>query len=294
MRRILVTVLFGGVAWAQASSPAAPALAPVAQKEPESRNSSAKIEEANDLLPELPPLPEGKPTLVGGVVRNLDWVRDELTIQPFGGKPLQALFDGRTRFLREGKKISARELRVGDKIYADTVADGNSIFVQTLRLVAQPVPGESHGQIVSFDLAKSELTLTDALSSQPFKVSILPATQVMRDGQEVSTNLLQPGTLVTLQFRPTPTGAAGARKITVLAAPGAVFTFAGRVIFLDLHQGLVSLADPRDKKTYDVYFDPAAVQIAGDLQLDSMISVNAVFDGSRYNTRAIQVLASRE
>ena len=43
--------------------------------------------------------------------------------------------------------------------------------------------------------------------------------------------------------------------------PGTDFTFAGRVISLDLHIGLLVLQSATDHKTYEIYLDPSAIAI---------------------------------
>ena len=289
MRLILMT-LFSGLAWAQVSSMTP--INPGVVKDPVNVTSSARQEEPadpNSLLPPLPSMPSGKATLVGGTVSGLDRVRDQFVIRPFGGSSMKIMFDGRTQFWRDGAKASNRDLVNGQKVYVDTVLDGTTIFAKNVRLVSQGTTGESRGQIVTFDSARSEMTLNDGLSPKPFKVRIVGGTKVLKEGRETSTNLLQPGTLVELKFRPDNEGMVSAQQISILAAPGTSFIFVGHVIFLDMQKGLLVLMDPRDKKTYEVNFNPAAVHISGDLQLDSDVTVNAAFDGTRYDTRSIQV-----
>jgi hypothetical protein len=253
---------------------------------------SARQEEpadANSLLPPLPAMPPGKATLIGGTVSGLDRVRDQFVVRAFGGTSMKVLFDGRTQFWRDGLKASSRDLSNGQKVYVDTVLDGTTIFAKNIRLVAHGSTGESRGQIVTFDAARSEMTLNDGLSPNPFKVRIVGGTKVLREGRETSTNALQPGTLVQLQFRPDNEGVVLAQQISILAAPGTSFIFIGHVIFLDMQKGLLVLMDPRDKKTYEVNFNPASVHINGDLQLDCDVTVDAAFDGRRYATRSILV-----
>jgi Domain of unknown function (DUF5666) len=289
--RFAVMTLFSGLAWAQMSSMAP--INPGTVQEPAKVVSSAQQQEdpvdANTLLPPLPAVPSGKATLVGGTVSGLDRVRDQFVIRPFGGSSMKVLFDGRTQFWRDGAKASSRDLSNGQKVYVDTVSDGSSIFAKNIRLVSYGATGESRGQIVSFDRGRSELTLNDGLTPKPFRVRIMPRTKVVSDGRETSTNLLQPGTLVTVQFRPEGEGLVSAQQISILAAPGTSFTFIGHVIFLDFHQGLMVVMDPRDKKSYEVHFNPSSVRVNGDLQLDADVTVNAGFDGNRYATNAIQV-----
>src|SRR5207244_8318526 len=52
--------------------------------------AAVKSQEHDPLL-DLPPLPHGKVSLLGGTVTRLDRVQDRLTIQPFGAKQKQKM-----------------------------------------------------------------------------------------------------------------------------------------------------------------------------------------------------------
>jgi hypothetical protein len=71
--------------------------------------------------------------------------------------------------------------------------------------------------------------------------------------------------------------------------PGAEFGFSGRVATLDLRAGLLVVVDPRDNKSYEIHFDPAAVRMIGDLQEGADVTVSATFDGSSYTAGTIAV-----
>ena len=47
-------------------------------------------------VPDLPPQPKGKTTLIGGRIRIVDHVRDRLILDIFGGGHITVLFDERT------------------------------------------------------------------------------------------------------------------------------------------------------------------------------------------------------
>src|SRR5262249_1146677 len=159
--------------------------------------------------------------------------------------------------------------------YVDTVLDGTSIFAKNIRVISKGTFGQSRGQIVDYDRARSEMTLNDGLSPDTFKVRIIPGTKVLNDGRETSTNLLRPGTLVAIEFSPSGDGVVSAQQISILAQPGTSFTFVGRVMFLDMQKGILVLVDPRDKKNYEVSFNPSTVHINGDLHFDSDVTVRA-------------------
>jgi len=291
--RLAVMTLFSGLAWAQVSSSMAP-INPAAENIGTNNSMSAAqgadiTVDPNSLLPNPPLMPKGKATLIGGTISNLDRVRDQITVRPFGGHDMKILFDGRTQILLDGNKATSVDIKPGSKVYVDTVLDGATIFAKNIRVVSKGAFGQSRGQIVDFDRSRSEMTLNDGLNPQSFKVKIMPGTKVIADGHETSTNALRTGTLVAIEFSPAEGGAVSAQQISILAQPGTTFTFIGKVMFLDLQKGMMSIIDPRDKKNYDVYFNPSSVRINGDLQLDSDVTVNAAFDGTRYATSAIVV-----
>lgn len=290
MKRLAIALLLTGFAFAQA-----PAAAPDAQPKAAPQSNSGTVD-ANDLLPELPTLDSKDATLVGGTIDKLDRVRNQFVVRPYGTEhgAMKVLFDGRTKVYRDGNKVSARDLRSGDKAYVDTVLDGTAIFAKNIHIVTKAGSGESRGQVVAFDSTRNELTLNDALSHESVNIRILPGTKILRGEQQVSASGLRPGTLVAVEFGVQGKDGAVARAISILAEPGSVFTFAGRVTHLDMHKGFMGLMDPRDNKNYEVKFNPSTVRIDGNLTLDSNVTVNAKFDGAGYQTNAILVSSTAE
>src|ERR1700685_581804 len=68
------------------------------------KTSPATVDPDNALdpasvLPDLPKLPPAKASLIGGTVEKLDRLRDQLTIQIYGGGKLKIAFDPRTHIL---------------------------------------------------------------------------------------------------------------------------------------------------------------------------------------------------
>jgi hypothetical protein len=314
-RLVLAIVLLYGVAWAgsapgqltsQASPQTASGQAAPSAQAPSTPASSPAVPtsdmegsdpqavgsvEAADLLPEPPVAPKGKSTLVGGRIGKVDHVRDELTVLPFGGRNLRITLDERTRIYRDGGKVSPGDLRSGEKIYVDTVLEGTTIFAKNIRILTQRSSGEARGQIVSFDPGKAELVLNDPLSSEPVTLHIASATHILREQRPASVADLRPRSLVSVKFRPGSEGVV-AGEISILAQPGADFTFEGRVKNLDLHTGLLVLEDPRDQKTHEVRFDPSTVRVEGELVEGAEVTMTADFDGTRYATNAITVRSS--
>ncbi len=122
---------------------------------------------------------------------------------------------------------------------------------------------------------------------------------ITRGDQPATPADLQPGALVTIEF------AAGIEQksanphsdnrqplvsqVSILASPGAMFSFSGRVSFLDLHRGLVVIVDPRDNRNYEVYVDANDRDLAGKIQEGSDIMIEARFNGTHYEARSITV-----
>ena len=292
--RIVVIILWSGMAWAQVASSLSPIEPVTTEPAKETRVSSPENPvDANTLISPFPAL-KGKATLLGGTIMRLDRVRDQVVIKPFGGGEAKVLFDGRTQVWSDGNKATPRDLQTGQKAYVDVVPNGSDIFAKAIRVVSQGNGGESRGQVVSFDRDRSEITLNDGLSPATFRVQIAPGTKIVRGDKETSTNSLLPGTLVALKFRSEAGGTISAREISILAEPGTSFNFQGKVSFLDMHRGLLVMVDPRDRKSYEIHFNPSSVRIAGDLQLDSSITVNAAFNGQNYATSAITVNATAD
>jgi hypothetical protein len=240
-------------------------------------------------LPDIPPLPAGKATLVGGTIDKVDHIRDRLVLQVFGGGRTAVLFDERTNVFRGNQAGSLDDLKNGERIYADTMLDGTDIFARNIRIVPQGPTGQSSGQVVDYQPGSRELTLRDTLSPEPVTLHLAGDVVVARGDRTVRPEELSPGTLVNLTFSPGNGEDPLVRQISILASPGAAFLFAGRVEHLDLHSGLLVLVDPRDNKNYEVYFDPSDRRFTRDLRQGANVTVQASFDGTRYQSRDITV-----
>lgn len=279
-------VIVVGVAYAQNPTSSAPLVANNATHETPSANPG----KARALtLPEVPPLPAGKATLLGGTIQSVDHVRDRLVLKVFGGSRTGVLFDERTRVFRDGKGASLDDLKNGERAYVDTTLDGTDIFARNIRIVAQARTGQSSGQIVDFRPESGELLVRDTISPEPVKMHLASNAVILQGDHSSGSAELRPGTLVTLTFTPGSSDAPIVRQISILATPGTAFVFSGRIEHLDLHRGLLVLVDPRDNKSYEVYFDPAARRLTRDLRQGADVTVQASFDGKRYESRDIAV-----
>ncbi len=241
-----------------------------------------------DLLPQ----PRGQTTLVGGTVRLLDHVRDQVTVRVFGGRDMVVLFDDRTHFFRDGLAASPGDLQIGARVYLDTAMAGSGIFARSVRILTQSANGQSNGQLQSYDAASGDLVLRDMLAPEPANFRLAPDATVLRDGKPASPADLRPGSLVSLKFRPSVKGPGVVREVTILAGPGETFTFAGRISHLDLHLGLLVLVDPQNSKSYDIHFDPQMSGVEDRLHEGGDVTVTTTFDGTQYTANSIVVNAT--
>ena len=302
MGRLLSLMLSGIVAASSMAAAAAGQMTPsqsvVSDPSPitTARSASQPATEAPDiaidpasLLPDLPKLPTAKASLIGGTIGRLDRVRDQITVQIFGGGNMKISFDTRTHVFRDGNEASVSDLRQGDRVYIETILDGSTVFARAIRLKTSTFAGESQGIITSYRADKGELQIRDALSPQAVKIRVTSQTRIVDGAHAASTSKLAPGTLVAIKFGPRQDGGEVAREVSVLATPGESFTFAGQVTAIDLRLGLLVLTSSIDHKTYEIYLDPSAVGVDDNLRPPADVTVLTRFQGNRYVARSVTV-----
>ncbi len=244
------------------------------------------------LLPDLPPLSKSKVTLVGGTIEKLDRVRDQLTVRPFGGGGrMKILFDARTRVYRDGQVTSPTDLKKGDRVYVDTILNGTNIFARNIRFNTNVPQGESQGSVISYNADRGELLVRDALSPQPMGVRLNSSTRILQGERVMSASQLEAGTLVAVKFDSENNGRDVAREISVLALPGATFTFAGELVAVNLRSGLLVLNSVTDHKTYEINFDPSKFAVDNNWQQGTDVSVQTRFDGTRYTAQNVTIIS---
>jgi len=248
-------------------------------------NPAARRENRDPLL-DLPELPRGKVTLIGGTVTRLDEIMNRMVVQPFGSKQkMNVAFDTRTGFFQDGKPISYKDIREGQRIYLDTMLNGSTVFAKKIWIQTSAESGIGRGQIVDYDPEHQTLTVRDELSNQPIKMRLTPKT-VMKNGQETaSASELIPGTLVSLSFGPQKE----LREVILLARPGSTFVFAGRITYLDLSRKIIAIDNRTDRTKYDVSIEAIAPSVLRQLHEGEDVTVSAVFDGRRYAARDVQL-----
>ena len=270
----------------------APLVCAIAQQ-PGMLESEAASDAPSAALTPLPAAPSGKSTVIGGVIRNVDPVRDQFTLAIFGARPMKILFDARTRLYRDGIKIGPGELQPNEHASVETVLDGTDVFALSVRMLSRSPAGECEGQVSHYNPATHELTINGALSREPIVLVVPPGTPVLRQGDAASSSghskaeELVVGSLISASFNGDTRGRGVASQITILAAPGSTFVFNGNVSFLDYHSGLLVVADAQDDRTYRISFDPAHFPMSRNLHQGDHVSITANFDGATYVASSI-------
>jgi hypothetical protein len=284
-----------GVACAQTPAGSSPTTEPVPATSAALQSESPASN--NTLLPEIPPLPKGSPTVVGGTIDRLDRVRDQLVVRAFGSRQtFKIMFDERSQVFRDGKLISVRDLRPAERVSVETVTDGTGIFAKSIHVRSAASEAECRGQVLRFDAETGELMVRDGLSPRPVKLTVGSATTIT-GGQAVpkaSIADLKEGTLITAAFTPDASGHRIVHHVEILATQGGSFTFAGSIAYLDLGAGVLVVTDPRDNKSYDISFEPARMPVSRQLREGADVTVTADFNGTHYVARDIALTPSRQ
>ncbi|UWZ83931.1 DUF5666 domain-containing protein [Occallatibacter riparius] len=287
MKPVLVLAMIGGAFVIQWSAASASGQASVSA-------SSVRTESTASRLTDIPPMPKGKSTVMGGSIRDVDQVRDRFVLNVYGEKPMRILYDERTQVFRDGKKIALHDLGPTAHASVQTTLDGASIFAVTVHILSEQPSGDYQGRVKSFNPETGELTLTSAASREPFRIQVTNQTSFKREGQSAfssqqsSANDLMPGSLVSVTFGSNNKGKGTAQEVSVLAAPGATFIFSGALSALDVASGSLTLVDAKSNRSYQIFFDPTH-QSATNLRPGQHVRVSADYDGKRYVATEISV-----
>jgi len=287
-------VLTGGCAFAQQSQPPAPATAPAAAPAP-AVAPTADVP-ADDKSPQQavadddigsPGKPGAKIGLVRGVVKRMDPIHDQLVIHAFGGRDIRIAFDPRTKLLPEKKGAQLSALPLGTVVAVDTVIDNGKLFARSVR-TSPANAAELNGQVVRYDATRLRLYLRDPLSPEGTSVPVTSATTIVNQGRPASPQDLAPGMLVRVWFSPAYNAAS---KVEIFAQRGNSFTFAGRVISVDLRSHVVSLSNDTDQSVRELAIDSLNDSTLHLLKEGANVSIQAEFDGERYNVRSVALLS---
>jgi hypothetical protein len=251
--------------------------------------AKATLPQPYDPLLDLPPLPRNKVSLMGGTIATLDGVQNHLVVQPFGGKQkLRLNFDMRTRIYNDGKSAVARDLKAGQRVYIDTMLNGGKVFAKSIWIQSLAGTGDARGQVIGYDSERKILSLRDEVSAQPIDFRIAADAVIHRTIGTGSVADLTPGSLVSLSFGPQQGRSGLVREVNLLAQPGTVFTFFGRITFLDLSRRTVAISNQSDNKSYDLSLESIPPGTLQNLREGGMAGFSAVFDGSRYVAQKIE------
>jgi hypothetical protein len=251
----------------------------------------------NDPLLDVPPLPKTKVTLVGGTVRNIDQIRNRMTVEPFGGGKMKFIFDERSHVYRDGVETTQLAIKKGDRVYVDSQLDGPKVFARNVRVVTQLTPADADGQLLAYDRRNGVLSMRDRLSSQPIRFRMTNDTKIVKENDQPGTQAdLQSGALIGVEFAPDRANRGLAQKIKVLAVPGAQFRFAGKITHLDVKDSMMAIENASDGKNYEVAFNRADVNGRDDLAVGAEVNVIATFQGDKYLAHEMTVTqpASKE
>jgi hypothetical protein len=288
MNSVLALIMLGSVATAQLLI--ADASSQVAGQQSALRPASAPVDSSA-----LPSEPRGKSTVLGGEIRKVDPVRDELILGVFGQRPVKILFDERTQVYLDGKAIPLNDLSPTHHASVQTVLDRTNVYALSIHMLSQMPEGEYQGTVISYNAVTRELIVSAALSRQPIKLFVTSDTRIFREGPTTLSSApsgasdLVKGSLVSIVFTSDRKGRGVASQIAILATTGSEFAFSGSLSALDIHSGLMVLVDPRDNKSYQIYFDPAQLPASRNLREGDNVSVTAQYDGTRYVASALTV-----
>jgi len=248
-------------------------------------DSTSKKPVDSDPVFGVPPLPKGVTTLVGGTVTGIDGVHNRMGVKVFDGGKWTVAFDERTHFYRDGAETTFEKIKKGDRVYVDTMLDNHRVFARNVHIVTHLGAADASGQVMAF--SGSQITLRDDLSANPVQFRVDGSTLVKRDGAASSVSDIQPGSLITVQFSSDNQNHRTAHEVTILASPGQTFTFAGKVMNLDLRNNQIAVQNDVDQKTYDISLDRG--RLPQNVNIGSEVTVAAVFDGRQYKANAIEV-----
>ncbi len=288
---------------AQGAKPAATAKPQADAVEPENHampetvtyGSGGDTRKSADPILDVPPMPKGNVTLVGGTVRKIDRVRNYMEVEPFGGKRMHIAFDERSHIYRDGTETTQLGIKKGDRVYVDTMLDkqNHRVFARNVRVENSTMPADARGQLVAFHSGSGVIEMRDELSQQPVTFKLDQKTTIKHNDQPATRAELMPGALIAVHFAPLKANRGLAQEINVYATPGSAFKFSGRLTHLDLRHGLLAVDNKSDGKDYEISFDPAHTS-KDDLKEGAAVTVVAIFDGKKYVANSVEVNGSAE
>jgi cold shock CspA family protein len=258
-------------------------------------NSTAAEDNPYDPLLEPPPLPKGKPTLIGGLATSVDHVRNRLTVQPFGkGEKVKVFVDERSHIYRNGVETTVLGIHKGDRVYVDTMLDRDKVLAKNVRVITETGLAEVRGQVIVSNPEKGTISVRDQLSAKPVTFSVSGATRYSSSKGAATASDVQPGALINVQFSPRADNRDVAQEVTVLAKPGDNYIFSGTVTNLDMRSSTFFVDNQADEQSYEVHFSPTVLADARSLKIGQEVTARAVFDGKKYQATNIRVDNGKE
>jgi len=246
-------------------------------------------------LPSVTQLPAGKSTALGGEIARVDSVRDQLTLNAMGMRPMKILYDERTQVFRDGTRISVLDLRPTQHASIQTTLDGSNVFAVSIHILSSSLESVYQGRVVSYRPDSGEITIADGLSGEPLTLSISKDAVFAREGQRAFSSVasgpsdVETGTLVSVRFRSDGGGRGVAEHVSILATPGSTFIFDGSISQVDLHDSYFVLISSQEDQSFRIYFGSAQLSGIADLRSGNRVRVMARYDGTRYTATSLTI-----
>jgi hypothetical protein len=259
-----------------------------------SATSAGVVTDGHDPVLDPPPLPDGKTTLVGGTVTSVDHIRNHMTVAVFRGNHWKIGFDERTHIFRNGAETTQLAIKKGERVYVDTMLDSqkHEVFARNIRVGVPTPAADADGQITDVNPEHGTVQMRDQINSEAVRFTVDNSTKIVYGSKTESLSNLKAGTLVHVSFSPGPSGRGIAREISIVAAPGAAFTYVGKITYLDMHKGMLALQNSLDNKNYEIHFNSAHIDNRDSLAVGSEVRIVAVFEGDRYMAQSINLTKS--
>jgi len=239
------------------------------------------------------PLQPSKLSLIGGTVKSIDQIRDNMTVRIYDAGTMKLKFDQRTHFYRDGKETTQLTVKKGDRVYLDTQLFEGKVFAKNVHVESGSRSADASGQIVSFNPKTGDMVVQDQLAGSSVRFRVDSQTTIKQGDAKTTANALRPGSLIAVKFSPRSRSTGSAEEVSIIAAPGTSFTYFGRVTHLDLHTGLLAIENQADGKVYDIHFD-SSTRIPDNLTVGSQITAVAMFRGHDYVAQSIEVNSGLE
>ncbi|PYY14926.1 MAG: hypothetical protein DMG61_08415 [Acidobacteria bacterium] len=234
------------------------------------------------------PLQPSKLSLIGGTVKSIDQIRDNMTVHVYDSGTMHVKFDQRTHFYRDGKETTQLTVKKGDRVYLDTQLFEGKVFAKNVHVESGSRSADASGQIVSFNRKTGDMVVQDQLAGSAVKFRVDPQTTIKHGDAKTTASALRPGSLIAVKFSPRSRSTGTAEEVSIIAAPGTSFTYFGRVTHIDLRSGLLAIENQADGKVYDVHFD-SSTRIPQNLTVGSQVTAVAMFRGNDYVAQSIEV-----